>query len=225
MPSKQKAKYLIDFGMTILLPLLMAYTLVGEAAHEWLGMAMLVLFVLHHALNFRWLKNLPRGRYSGFRILQTVLAVLIFLTMLGSMISGILMSRYVFGFLHLRMGGWTQRVHLFCAYWGFLLMSLHLGLHWAMILGMFRRMTHTASSPYRTLLLRCAAGMIAGLGVLFFARNRLTDYLFLRTHFLMLDFDMTLTKFLLQYLCIMGLFVCIGYYFGKILQKTGRAAS
>lgn len=118
MPIKQKAKYLIDFSMTILLPLLMAYTLVGEAAHEWLGMAMLALFILHHALNFRWLKNLPCGRYSGFRILQTVLAVLIFLTMLGSMVSGILMSRYVFGFLHLRMGDWTQRIHLFCAYWG-----------------------------------------------------------------------------------------------------------
>ena len=225
MPSKQRAKYLIDFGMTVLLPLLMAYTLVGEAAHEWLGMAMLALFVLHHALNFRWLRNLPRGRYSGFRILQTVLAVLIFLTMLGSMISGILMSRYVFGFLHLRMGDWTQRVHLFCAYWGFLLMSLHLGLHWAMILGMLRRITHKEPSPYRTLLLRCAAGVIAGLGVLFFAWNRLTDYLFLRTHFLMLDFDMTLAKFLLQYLCIMGLFVCIGYYLGKTLQKTRRAAS
>ena len=50
MPSKQKEKYLIDFGMTVLLPLLMAYTLVGEASHEWLGMAMLALFVLHHAL-------------------------------------------------------------------------------------------------------------------------------------------------------------------------------
>ena len=225
MPSKQRAKYLVDFGMTVLLPLLMAYTLVGEAAHEWLGMAMLALFVLHHALNFRWLRNLPRGRYSGFRILQTVLAVLIFLTMLGSMVSGILMSRYVFDFLHLRMGDWTQRVHLFCAYWGFQLMSLHLGLHGAMILGLLHRLSKAKPSRHRTLLLRCAAGAIAGLGVLFFARNRLTDYLFLRTHFLMLDFDMTLTKFLLQYLCIMGLVVCIGYYLGKTLQKTRRAAS
>ena len=225
MPIKQKAKYIIDFGMTILLPLLMAYTLVGEATHERLGMVMLALFVLHHALNSRWLRNLSHGRYSVFRILQTVLAVLIFLTMLGSMVSGIFMSRYVFGFLRLWTEDWTQRIHLFCAYWGFLLMSLHLGLHWTMILGMLRRMTHTASSPRRIRFLRYAAGVIAGLGTLFFARNRLVDYLFLRTHFLMLDFDMTLTKFLLQYLCIMGLFVCIGYYLGKTLQKTRRAAS
>lgn len=57
MPTKQKIKCIVDLGMTVLLLLLMAYTLVGEAAHEWLGMAMLVLFLLHHALNFKWLKT------------------------------------------------------------------------------------------------------------------------------------------------------------------------
>ena len=64
------------------------------------------------------------GRYSGFRILQTVLAALIFLTMLGTMVSGIAMSRHAFRFLHLRVGDWPQSAHLFCSYWGFWLMSL-----------------------------------------------------------------------------------------------------
>lgn len=223
MPTKQKIKCIVDLGMTVLLLLLMAYTLVGEAAHEWLGMAMLVLFLLHHALNFKWLKNLPRGRYSGFRILQTILAALILLTMLGSMVSGILMSRYVFGFLHLRIGDWAQSIHLLCAYWGFVLMSLHLGLHWRMILCMLRRLCKTVHSPRRTLILRCIAGVISGFGIVFFVRNRLTDYLLLRTHFVMLDWNITLTSFLLQYLCMMGLFVCAGYYLGKAVQELQRS--
>ena len=223
MPKKQKIKCIVDLGMTVLLLLLMAYTLVGEAAHEWLGMAMLVLFLLHHALNFKWLKKLPRGRYSGFRILQTVLAALILLTMLGSMVSGILMSRYVFGFLHLRIGDWAQSIHLLCAYWGFVLMSLHLGLHWTMILGMLRRLYKTVHSPRRTLILRCIAGVISGFGIVFFVRNRLTDYLFLRTHFVMLDWNVTLTSFLIQYLCMMGLFVCAGCYLGKAVQELQRS--
>ena len=223
MPKKQKIKCIVDLGMTVLLLLLMAYTLVGEAAHEWLGMAMLVLFLLHHALNFMWLNNLPRGRYSGFRILQTVLAALILLTMLGSMVSGILMSRYVFGFLHLRIGDWAQSIHLLCAYWGFVLMSLHLGLHWTMILGMLRRLYKTVHSPRRTLILRCIAGVISGFGIVFFVRNRLTDYLFLRTHFVMLDWNVTLTSFLIQYLCMMGLFVCAGCYLGKAVQELQRS--
>ena len=37
MQTKQKIRYAVDLGMTALLPLLMAYSLVGETAHEWLG--------------------------------------------------------------------------------------------------------------------------------------------------------------------------------------------
>lgn len=39
--------------MTVALLLLMAYGLVGEAAHEWIGMGMFALFVAHHILNRR----------------------------------------------------------------------------------------------------------------------------------------------------------------------------
>lgn len=202
--------------MTALLPLLMAYSLVGEAAHEWLGMAMLALFIGHHVLNAGWLKNLPKGRYTAFRILQTALVLLIFLSMLGSMVSGIVMSRHVFGFLHLRVR-WAQSAHLFSAYWGFVLMSLHLGLHGAMLLGLFRRNRKTAPSPLRTAALRCLAGFISGVGLCAFVREHLTDYLLLRTHFVMLD--LPFAQFLAEYLCIMGLFVCIGYYLGGAVRK------
>ena len=37
--------------MIILLPLLMAYSLIGETAHEWLGLFMFLLFILHHSMN------------------------------------------------------------------------------------------------------------------------------------------------------------------------------
>ena len=91
-----------------------------------------------------------------------------------------------------------------------------------MILAAFRRLAHAGSSKRRTILLRCAAGAISALGIAAFARNHLTDYLFLRTHFVMLDFDATLAGFLLDYLCVMGLFICAGYYLGRLLQKAGR---
>ena len=37
MPTKRKLQIGSDLLMVFLLPLLMAYSLVGEAAHEWLG--------------------------------------------------------------------------------------------------------------------------------------------------------------------------------------------
>ena len=46
----------IDIGMTVLLLLLMAYELIGSSLHEWIGLAMFVLFVCHHLLNRGWYK-------------------------------------------------------------------------------------------------------------------------------------------------------------------------
>ena len=68
-------------GMTAALPLLMGYGLVGETAYEWIGMAMLLLFLLHLFLNRRWFGALGKGRYSPARIAQLVLNCLIFLCM------------------------------------------------------------------------------------------------------------------------------------------------
>ena len=44
-------KWITDLAMTVLLLLLMAYSLVGEVLHEWMGITMLVLFLLHHIWN------------------------------------------------------------------------------------------------------------------------------------------------------------------------------
>ena len=51
-------KICVDIGMTIALLLLMTYELIGQAAHEWLGIGMLVLFLTHHILNRKWTGNL-----------------------------------------------------------------------------------------------------------------------------------------------------------------------
>lgn len=61
MKPKQIIRLATDAAMTIALLLLMAYSLVGEAAHEWIGMAMLALFILHHALNRKWIGAVSRG--------------------------------------------------------------------------------------------------------------------------------------------------------------------
>ena len=118
-----------------------------------------------------------------------------------------------------------HKVSIYCAYWGFVLMSLHLGLHWTMMLGIFQKRYKAVHSPRQTLILRCIAGVISGLGIVFFIRNCMTDYLFLRTHFVLLDWNVTLASFLLQYLCMMGSFVCAGYYLGRAVQKLQRSVA
>ncbi|MEZ3469873.1 MAG: hypothetical protein K1W40_16155, partial [Schaedlerella sp.] len=99
MNKKIKIKLAVDILMTGALLFLMPYELIGRMAHEWIGTGMLLLFLLHHFLNRRWTGSLLKGKYSPVRILQTALVFLALLSILGSIVSGILLSRYVFAFL------------------------------------------------------------------------------------------------------------------------------
>lgn len=47
MNKNLKIRLLADSGMTLALLLLMSYQLVGEKAHEWIGMAMFLLVIGH----------------------------------------------------------------------------------------------------------------------------------------------------------------------------------
>ncbi len=51
---KKRIQLIIDITMAVLLPLLMAYSLIGEAFHEVVGTAIFVLFIVHHILNRKW---------------------------------------------------------------------------------------------------------------------------------------------------------------------------
>ena len=173
MANKTAVRHLVGLLMTVVLVLLMAYFLTDQEIHEWLGAGMLVLFIVHHILNRKWLKALNRGKYTPFRVLQTALVLLALLCMLGSMLSGIWMSRYVFDFLptqgHM---GLARTAHLLCAYWGFLLLSAHLGLHWGIILGVVRKAAgNRKPSALRTVILRVLTCGISAYGVFAFIKH------------------------------------------------------
>ncbi len=199
--------------MTAALLLLMSYSLIGEAAHEWIGMGMAVLFVLHLALNWQWVRGLGRGRWPTYRILQTILVALCFLTMAGLMVSGIILSRHVFSALRIRSwSAMARQVHMVCSFWGFVCMSLHLGLHWTMMLNAARRFSVTRTRGFRIL-----GGLTAAYGGYAFWKRGFPDYLLLRTHFLFLDYEEPILFFFLDYLAIVGLFVFCSHYGGRLL--------
>ena len=51
MNRKQMMRMTVDCLMTVILLLLMGYSRVGEAAHEWLGISMFLLYIIHHIMN------------------------------------------------------------------------------------------------------------------------------------------------------------------------------
>lgn len=220
MKPKMVRKISIDFLMTVLLLLLMARQLTGESAHEWLGAGMFLLWIAHHILNLRWYGNLFRGVYTPLRAARVAVNLLLLLAMLGTMISAVFLSSDVFAFLPISGGvALARSMHILCAFWGFVLMALHLGLHWGMILGMMRKAAGSiAAKPLRALV-RAAGAAIAAYGLYAFVANRLFDYMFLTTPFVFFDFERPVFLFFVQYIAIMGLFVFLAHYGASGLQK------
>ena len=215
MNRKQQAKTAVDILMTLCLLFLMPYELIGEAIHEWIGAGMFLLFIIHHILNRKWTGNLTKGRYTPLRIIQTILVILILICILGSMVSGIILSRHVFAFLEIRgLSAPARVIHMTCAYWGFVLMSLHLGIHWGMMMGMAGKMFPKPSKT-RTWILRLAGIGIAGYGVYAFIKRDILSYLLMQVQYVFFNFEEPVIFFILDYMAAMGLFVFIGYYLRK----------
>lgn len=119
-----------DLAMTILLLVLMAYSVTGQAVHEWTGIALILLCILHHLLNLQWLRSIAKGRRTAARILQSALVALLSLCMIAQAVSGFAMYRYALPFLNIPLPASAARlIHLSCGYWSFLLASVHLGLY------------------------------------------------------------------------------------------------
>lgn len=222
MTGKRKFQIFVDFAMAALLPVLMAYSLLGEAVHEWVGVAMFVLFLFHNALNWKWYKNLFGGRYSGVRLLGTAVNILILLLMLSLMASGIVMSRYAFQFLAIEGGASLARtVHLAASYWCYVLTSVHLGLHGGMFLGMLRKAFHMEkASQKRRVVLRIVAVLLSAYGIYAFIQRDLSGYMLLQIQFVFFDFSEPLVFFFLDYLAVMALLTLLGYYAAKLLAKV-----
>lgn len=219
MKPKMIMKICVDIAMTVILLLLMGYEKIGQEAHEWIGIAIFVMFIAHHILNHRWNRNLFKGKYTALRILQISLVILVLLSMIGSMVSGIILSRHALSFLGINSGrAFARNLHMLSAYWGFVFISLHLGIHWGMIMGIARKLVKKPSEV-RKWILRAAAALIAGYGVYAFIERNIGSYMLLQNQFVFFDFEEPFMLFLFDYIAVMGLFTVAGYYLSKLLSK------
>ncbi len=165
------------------------------------------------------LMNKYKAVFDSFVGPTEILAV----TMVGSMYGGAILSKHALSFLPIKGGrAFAREVHTVSAYCGFVLISLHLGLHWSMMMGMARRFVKELPTAGRWML-RGIAAFIAGYGVYAFIRREIGHYMFLQNQYVFFDFEEPLIFFLADYMAVMALFVWVSHYFSKglryIIQK------
>jgi len=224
MKPKTISRIAIDFSMTVGLLLLMAYELIGEAVHEWVGTGVLLLCTIHHIINRNWISHLQKGKYTAVRIFQIIITAFAFLSIVGLMISGIILSRHVFGFLSISDDqAFARSMHMLCAYWGLVLLSVHIGLHVNTLMDAMRQALQISKpSLTRILFLRITGLLIAAYGMYAFFQRQIGLYLFLQNEFVFFDFNEPLIAFFADYFSIMELFACIGYCLSKLLRPQNQ---
>ena len=213
--KKKHIRTVVDMAMIVLLPMLMAYSLIGEKLHEIIGTILFALFIVHHVLNRQWYKAILNGKYTPRRIFQIVLNFLLLVFMLTQPISGILMSKYLYSSIWIAGSSATAReLHLFLAYWGFVFMCLHAGTH------MCAPIKKLQARGRRTLtMILIALGAISVYGGYAFVKRRLPEYMFLRSSFAFFDFGEPRIFFFLDYIAMMILFAAIGMMISVFLGR------
>ena len=214
MDRRSETKRIIDIAMTVLLLCLMAYQVTGEMAHEWIGMGMTVLIIIHQILNRKWYGALFKGKYRPYRILSTTLNILLLLSFLLTAFCGMSMSGYAVPFLYgMAPVSFVRRTHLSMSHWSFVLMGMHLGMHIPMM---------TAGLKWKGRTKTILAGLftcIGGIGLYLFLRNGMPDYLFFRVPFAFLDYEKAGWLVFLENLLMLSFWALIGNLAAIILRK------
>lgn len=224
MNSNMFIKLVIDLIMTVSMLVAMAYPITGNMIHELVGVFLFVLFMVHNILNRRWYKTIFRGKYKVQQILSIAVNLLFLLTIAVALISAVPISRDIFSFIPINNEMIVRQIHVLSAYWGFILMAIHIGISWGRVINAARKMSGIiTTSRVRTIMFRFLAVLIVVYGVQISFERDMGSKLLIYNPFGYWGFDESALKFVLDYLAIMGIYICGTHYTLKYIQKLEKA--
>lgn len=208
-------KRTIDIVMSVLLLFLTAFQVTGESAHEWLGISMTVLLIIHNILNRKWYKAILKGKYSPYRTAVTAANISLLVSIALTAVSGMAMSNNAVPFMYGIINVMTARkLHLAMAYWSFILMGIHIGMH---VKAMTAKMNGAPKLIFGIIL---AAVSAAGLWL--FVKSGIVNYIFFRTHFAFLDYETAKPFVILQNLAMLLFWVQVGHIIAAVTQRKSK---
>lgn len=206
------AMAIVGIALVAALVLSMATSLVEEAPHEWIGVAVFALAVAHVALSRKALLARLRKR-SAASIANLALDALLLACLLGQLASSLVLSEHVLSWAPAIEGAaWARPMHMLCAYWGFALAFVHGGLH-ARPYG-----RHLAKRPAALVLCRVICIVLALFGAAAFVQMDVASYMVLRIQFAFADHSVPLATRLLCWLGIGMAFACAAHYLSSGLR-------
>ena len=216
---KKNMRIIIDIILFIMFILLMGYHITGNAIHEILGVITFILFIVHHIINLRWYKMIFKGMYNFYRIVQMIFNTLLFLAMIGIMISSVMISSNVFSFLNFKTTMFFRSLHMISTSWGFVLMAIHLGLHLNIFLTRLNQKMRNNTFEYVYYLIMI---LFMIFGVYAFIKTELWKDMFLVNQFKFFDYDQSPYLFYCGEIAITFFVSLMTYLIIKMLKKIKK---
>lgn len=203
-----------------------SYWWLGNVAHELAGTAMFLLVIVHNVFNRRWYGTLLKARREARGLFNIVVTFLLLVAMLALLVTSVLISHALSGVMS-PFGGFTVRqIHTLAAYWVLVIVAVHLGLRWPMLMGVARKLARiTQPSAARTLVLRMIAILVAIHGVWSSFALAVGTKLSMQMTLDWWNFEESVMGFFVHCIAILGLYICLTYYAMKGLQLRKRRSA
>jgi len=208
-----RVRLLLDFLAVALIIACLAYWWLDNLSHELFGAALFVLVLVHNVFNRRWYGGVAKRRMDATRILNLVTIICLAIGMLVMLVTSLLVSHDLFPFTALSGAFAVREIHMFAGYWVLLIIAIHLGTRWEVVMNVFRTTFDLQqANAVRAWSARILALVVAAWGVKSFSEMAFGSKLMLTYSLDMWDFNESTLGFFLNYGSIVGLFAAVTHY-------------
>lgn len=191
----------------------------GSRSHEYLGIILIVIFLIHLQLNMHWMKSIFRGHYNFLRFIRLIIILLLLSSVIGTVGSGIIISNIMFSFIKLQGSLTSRMLHIFFAHWSFILAGVHLGVCWKNM-SINHNQTIFISSKIFSILIWI---VLPAYGIYAFLHRELMYPLTMSSAFMVWNENDSILFFLLDYAAIFLMVARISYILYHLKNKKEYA--
>lgn len=213
----------ITAAAAILMLLALAYWWHGNLFHEIVGTLMFLLLIGHNIINRWWYGTVLRTPPDRRRRILVIVNLALLAPMLVLLVTSVLISQSLFAFLPIQTSFTVREVHTMAAYWALVMLAIHLGLHWPIVMNaVARTLGIVERNALRTLALRLSAGAIAVYGLSSLAVMDIGSKLTNRYTMDMWDFQQAALLFLFNVGSIVVLLAVLTHYLLQLLMRLPK---
>lgn len=213
----------IVLAAAVLMLLALPYYWKDNIFHEVAGTAMLVLLVAHNVFNRCWYAGLGRRPLDARSVINRAVVLCLATIMLTLLVTSVMVSNTLFSALALDSSFRAKQLHALAAYWGLIIVAVHVGMRWTLLMGVARRgFGIKSASSVRTWVLRLAALAIAIQGIRSSFALNIGSKLFLQPLPDWWDFGESSAGFFLHCFAVAGLYAAVSYCVVLWTQRTKR---